>query len=173
MDARGLSRTSVGVGIALLAALVAVLMIAPAANAAAKKGKVHVCVEKHGKDKGVMRLAKSKHCPKGQKAVTFSKKGKRGKPGKAGQQGPQGPAGQGADPDALAALQQQVAALQSQFAQVQTQLSAACTQLTTVTTQLNALGTALDGIGLGGTIPPLLALINPGAPPGLPAFSCS
>jgi Tfp pilus assembly protein FimV len=127
-------------------------------------------VQKHGKDKGVMRLAHSKRCHKGQKSLTLNKRGPAGAPG---QQGPQGPAGQGADPDALAALQQEVAALQSQLSQVQSQLSAACAQLTTVTAQLNALGTALDGIGLGGTIPALLTLVNPGAPPGLPAFSCS
>ncbi len=164
MDAQRTGRRNATLLIALIAALVGALAIAPGAPAAAKKGKVHVCVETRGKDKGVMHLAKGKHCHKGQKSVTFNKRGKRGRAGEPGAEGPQGPTGQGAPPDALAALQQQLAAQAEQLAALQSQLAAACTQLSTVTTQLNALGTALDGIGLGGTIPPLLTLISPGAP---------
>jgi hypothetical protein len=169
MDMQVTRRPIVAVLVALVAALIVALALSPSAPAAAKKGKVHVCVEKRGEDKGVMHLSKGKHCHKGLKSVTFSK---RGKPGPAGARGPEGAAGEGASPDALAALQQQLAAQAAQIAALQSQLSAACAQLSTVTTQLNALGTALDGIGLGGTIPALLTLVNPGAPPDLPAFSC-
>lgn len=153
----------------ILAALVALVAIAPAASGAAKKGKVHVCVEKRGKDKGVMHLSKTKRCHKGLKSITFNK---RGPAGKAGERGPEGPAGEGASPDAIAALQQALASQAAQISALQSQLETACGQLSVLTGQANALGTALNGIGLGGTIPALLTLVNPGAPPGLPAFGC-
>jgi hypothetical protein len=161
-----------------LTALIAMLVIAPAAApAASKKGKVNVCVEKRGKDRGAMRFAGKKRCHKGEKKVTFAKKGKPGPAGQRGPEGPAGPAGSAADLTALRAeLEAQIAALQGQLTGLSTQFAAfqtaACAQLATLTDQTNALGTALDGIGLGGTIPALLTLVNPGAPPGLPAFSC-
>ncbi len=157
----------------LLAALLAALVVAPAADAASKKGKVNVCVEKRGKDRGAMRFAGKKKCHKGEKKVTLSKKGKRGPAGARGPEGPAGPAGEGASADQLAALQQALADQAAQLAALQSQLAAACAQLTAVTGQVNALGTALDGIGLGGTIPPLLELITPAVPAPLPAFACA
>jgi hypothetical protein len=153
----------------VLTALLATLLVAPSAPAAAKKGKVNVCVEKRGKDKGAMRFAGKKKCHKGEKKVTLNKKGP---PGPAGARGPEGPAGQGASADQLAALQEALAAQAAQISALQTQLAAACSQLVALTSQTEALGAALDGIGLGGTIPPLLTLITPAAPSPLPAFSC-
>jgi hypothetical protein len=162
----------------ILIAVVAALLLPAGADAAvAKKGKVNVCVEKRGKDRGAMRFAGKKKCHKGEKKLTLSTKGKRGPAGERGPEGPAGPAGSADDLTALrtelesqiAALQGQLTGLSTQFATLQT---AACAQLATLTDQTNALGTALDGIGLGGTIPALLTLVNPGAPTPLPGFSC-
>lgn len=152
-------------------------------DADAKKGKIRACVAKKGPDKGTMRWVRSGKCHKGEKAVKWNKRGRAGKPGQPGQQGPVGPAGEGADQGAIEALrlqleqqtariadlESQLGAVTSQFAAFQT---AACAQLATLTEQSNLMGAALDGIGLGGTIPPLLDLINPGAPTALPGFSC-
>jgi hypothetical protein len=150
----------------VLAALLACAVAAPA-DAAAKKGKVHVCVEKRGKDKGAMRLSKSKRCHKGEKSLTLNKRGP------AGQRGPEGPAGQGASPDALAALQQALADQAAQIAALQSQLTAACAQLSAVTTQVDALGTAIGGIGLNGALTALGGALNiPALPAALPAFAC-
>lgn len=51
-------------------------------------------------------------------------------------------------------------------------VKALCTQATALTSQVDALGTALGGVELGGTIPVLLKLIVPAAPPPLAAFGC-
>jgi len=153
----------------LLTALLGLVVAAPAAPAAAKKGKIKVCVQKSGKDRGAMRFSGKKGCKKDERKLTWNKKGQRGP---AGERGPEGSAGEGASPDQLAALQQALAATTSRITELETQLATACGQLTALTTQSNLLGTALDGIGLGGTIPPLLTLITPSPPPALPAFSC-
>lgn len=188
-------------GIASIGAMLFMLAVADTPDAYAKKGKIHTCIDKKGPDKGAMRFSKIKRCRKGEKSLSWNK---RGLPGQAGQPGPAGATGTGGDPGALDelrldldqqsariqelegevdALTTQVTALAAQLTGLGTQLGAlgsdftsfksdACDQLETLTDQSNSMGTALDGIGLGGTIPPLLTLTNPGSPTALPAFGC-
>jgi len=182
----------VGLTVAMSVALVTA---AEAQSATAKgkgKGKIHVCVAKKGADKGAMRWVRGKKCHKGEKAMSWNKKGK---PGPAGQAGPAGaPGGASQDTidqlraqlDAQAAritsLETQVGQLTGQLTALTTQLGAlsgqfssfqtlACDQLGALTDQSNALGTAIDGIDLTGVLGGLV-FTNPGAPTSLPGFSC-
>jgi hypothetical protein len=185
----------------LCVTLTGVIAFAVTDEAVAKKGKIHVCVAKRGPDKGAMRFVRGKKCQKGEKSLSWNKKGMPGPAGATGQTGPAG-AGEGAQQtiDQLRTqLDQQstrVADLESQVAQLTTQYSAAlnqlgalgtqvtglgnqfgafqttaCGQLTNLTDQSNDLGTAIDGIDVTGLFGGL-AFISPGAPTALQSFAC-
>jgi len=183
----------------VLVAAAALACTGPAA-AFAKQGKIHACYATKGPDKGAMRFVRGKKCHHGEKSLKWNKTGKPGPSGQPGPTGPAGGASQDALDQLHAQLDQQAAridTLETQIGQLTAQYDAlaaqvtalagqitglggqfdsfkslACGQLADLTSQSNAMGTALDAIGLGGTIPPLLTLTNPGAPTGLPAFSC-
>lgn len=137
---------------ALLTLLVGVFGAGGAAASTKAKGKVHACVIKQGKDKGLMRFAPKGKCKRGEKKLTWNKRGKRGKRGATGATGPAGSGGQTGELEATVAV--------------------LCTQLTAVTSQLNSLETVLGGLGLAGVIPPGLGLTVPPLPAPLTPFSC-
>jgi hypothetical protein len=147
------------------------LAIAAPAAAVAKPGKIRACVDKRGPDKGAMRFAGKGRCNKGERKLTWNK---RGEPGATGDTGAQGPAGTGAT-DLLALIEQQastIETLQSQLAVLGTRMAAVCSQVATLTTRADALRSVIAGIGLDGVIPVGLVLDVPGLPPPLSAFSC-
>lgn len=138
---------------AMLTLLVAAFGAGGAAASTKVKGKVHACVIKQGKDKGLMRFTPKGKCKRGEKKLTWNKRGKRGKRGAAGATGP---AGAGA-----------------QTGELEATIAVLCTQLTAVTTQLNSLETALGGLGLNGILTGLGgALTIPPLPAPLTPFSC-
>ncbi len=116
------------------------------------KGKVHACVIKKGEDKGLMRFAPKGKCKRGEKKLTWNKRGKRGKRGPAG-------ANDGAGGGA-------------QTGELEATVAALCSQVTAVTSQLNSFETVLSGLGLSGLIPPGLGLTVPELPAPLAPFSC-
>jgi hypothetical protein len=161
-------RRGVVVVLAVIGAL-AVVSAAPAMGAshASKKGKIKACVARHGPDKGLMRFSKKK-CKRGERKVTWNKKGPAGA---AGQNGAPGPTNK----DLLALIQEQasqIKELTNVLNGLAPQVAALCSQASALTTQANALATVLGGIGLGGLIPPGLDLDVPSLPPPLAAFSC-
>jgi hypothetical protein len=169
--------------LASVTAMLFIVSLGAVPEAQAKKGKIHACAAKKGPDKGTMRWVRKGKCHKGEKAVKWNKRGPAGTAGPQGQPGPAGPSGEGANQQALDALRLQLEQQTARITDLETQLgtlstefaafqTVACAQLSTLTDQTNLIGTALDGIGLGGTIPPLLDLVNPGAPTALPGFSC-
>ena len=176
--------------LASVTAMLSIVALGAVPEAEAKKAKIYACAAKKGPDKGTMRWVRKGKCQKGEKAVKWNKRGPVGAAGPQGQPGPAGPSGEGANQEALDALrlqleqqtarianlETQLGALDTQFGALSTEFAAfqtvACAQLSTLTDQTNLMGAALDGIGLGGTIPPLLDLVNPGAPTALPGFSC-
>ena len=113
------------------------------------KGKVHACVIKKGEDKGLMRFAPKGKCKRGEKKLTWNKRGKRGPAGA------NGGAGGGA-----------------QTGELEATVAALCSQVTAVTSQLNSFETVLSGLGLSGLIPPGLGLTVPELPAPLAPFSC-
>jgi hypothetical protein len=141
----------------LVGATLTLLFAAFGAGASAStkvKGKVHACVIKKGEDKGLMRFSRSGKCKKGEKKLTWNKRGKRGKRGAAGPRGETGPAGGGSD-------------------QLTATVAALCSQVSTVTSQLNALQTVIAGLGLNGVLTGLGgALSIPALPSALPSFAC-
>jgi hypothetical protein len=156
----------------------------PASAAAKGGGKIRACVIKHGHDKGVMRFVRGGKCHRGEKKLTWNRKGKHGA---AGEPGPRGPTGITDDllntitlqQAKIDALTQQLAGLTSQLNTVTQQLNglspqvaALCTQMTAVTGQSNALRTVLSGLALTGTIPVGLLLNIPVLPGALGPFSC-
>ena len=180
----GLNPVSARLGRNLIAAAltaVALLLVASigATDASAKGQKIQACVVKSGPDKGVMHFSRKGKCHKGEKKLSWNKKGKRGKKGTSGptgEQGPQGPSGVTDELLATIAAQQatidqlksqldtvtsQLSSLTSQFNGLSPQVAALCTQTTTVTSQSNALLTAITPIPLVGVLPPALT-----------AFSC-
>ena len=185
----GLNPVSARLGrnlIALAVIAVALLFVASlgATDASAKGKKLHACVVKKGPDKGVMHFSRTGKCPKGEKKVSWSKKGKKGKRGPAGQTGPAGPQGPSGVTDALLAtiaaqqaqidqLTSQLDALTSKFNALSPQVAALCSQMTTVVTQTNALSTVISGIGLNGVLTGLGGAITvPALPAALAPFSC-
>jgi hypothetical protein len=123
------------------------------ASAAKAKGKVTACVIKKGENKGLMRFAPKGKCKRGERKLTWNRKGKRGKQGARGETGPAGPAGNQAQTDQL---EQAVAAL--------------CTQMSAVTSQLTAVQTALNGLGLSGVLGGVITI--PSMPAALAPFGC-
>ena len=184
----GLNPVSARLGRNLIAAAlvaVALLFVASlgAPDASAKGKKLNACVVKKGPDKGVMHFSRTGKCPKGEKKVSWSKKGKKGKRGPAGETGAPGPQGPSGVTDELlatiSAQQAQIDQLTSQLNTVKSQLNALapqvqalCTQMTAVTSYSNALGPVISGIALGGVIPPGLGLTVPALPAALTAFAC-
>ena len=185
----GLNPVSARLGRTLIAAAlvaVALLFVASvgAPDASAKGKKLNACVVKKGPDKGVMHFSRTGKCPKGEKKVSWSKKGKQGKRGPAGETGAPGPQGPSGVTDELlatiAAQQAQIDQLTSQLNSVKSQLgalapqvAALCGQMPAVVTQVNTLGTVLNGLGLSG-IPvgtPLITYAT-AVPAALGAFAC-
>jgi hypothetical protein len=164
--------------LSVIAVVMALFLIAAAGpDAASAKGKkVHACVVRKGPDKGVMHFSRSGKCHKGEKKVSWGKKGRRGKQGAAGQTGatgPQGPSGVTGDLLAtIAAQQAAIDSLKSQLDTVKSQVVALCAQMSSVTTYANALGPVISGIALSGVIPPALGLTVPAVPAALSGFSC-
>ena len=165
-----LGRTLIAVAVAA-AALLFVASLG-AADASAKGKKLHACVVKKGADKGVMHFSRTGKCPKGEKKVSWSKKGKKGKRGPAGAQGEAGPQGPSGVTDQLlatiAAQQAQIDQLTSQLESVKSQLgtlapqvAALCQEMPLVVGQANLLLTAITPVPLVG-----------GLPTALTAFSC-
>jgi hypothetical protein len=118
-----------------------------------------------------MRFAGRGKCKKGERRLTWNK---RGKQGPTGDTGAQGPAGTGAA-DLLALIEQQastIESLRSQLGVLGAQMAAVCSQVATLTTRADALRSVIAGIGLDGVIPVGLVLDVPGLPPPLSAFSC-
>jgi uncharacterized coiled-coil protein SlyX len=182
----GLTPVSARLGRALIVAVLTAALLCMASvgapDASAKGKKIHACVVKKGKDKGAMRFSRNGRCHKGEKRISWSKKGKkgkRGKPGPAGPKGEAGPQGSSGVTDELlatiAAQQAQIDQLTAQLASLTQQLgalsptvAALCSQVTEVTSQSDALQTVIGGI----SALPLAGLTIPGLPPALGAFSC-
>lgn len=172
------------IGLALIAAIG--MLFATAGAAEAKGGKINACVTKSG----MLEIAKSGKCPKGERKLTWSKKGKRGKAGQTGQagaagaQGQAGEDGQDANTAGLAQLQalvdqqgqtiaqltQQLNALDTQVDALAPQVAALCTQLSSVTGQSDLLLTTLGA--LNAILDPLTLLPLPVLPSALGSFSC-
>jgi outer membrane murein-binding lipoprotein Lpp len=173
--------------------LVAALLLAggiAAAPADAKGGKkIRACVTKRGPDKGAMRFSRSGKCHKGEKKISWKKKGK---PGPAGPQGPSG-----ITDSLLETITQQQQTIETLTTQVNTlttqvntliaqlnaltstvnglspRVAALCSQMAPATSRINAFRTVINGITLAGTIPIGLLLDVPNPPAALPApFSC-
>jgi hypothetical protein len=190
----GLPMVSARLGRNLIAAALtalALLLVASvgASDASAKGKKVHACVVKKGPDRGVMRFSKKGKCHKGEKKLSWNKKGKKGKRGKqgaAGQTGPTGPTGpQGpsgvtdqllqtiaSQETTIDSLKSQLDTVTSQLGGLSPQVAALCTQMSAVTTYANALAPVISGISLSGIIPGGLGLTVPALPTALTAFSC-
>jgi hypothetical protein len=187
----GLPMVSARLGRNLIAAALtalALLLVASvgASDASAKGKKVHACVVKKGPDRGVMRFSKKGKCHKGEKKLSWNKKGKKGKRGKqgaAGQTGPTGPQGPSGVTDQLLqtiasqettidSLKSQLDTVTSQLGGLSPQVAALCTQMSAVTTYANALAPVISGISLSGIIPGGLGLTVPALPTALTAFSC-
>ena len=183
--------------VALAALLVIACLVAPGA-ATAKGGKLTACVAKSGPDKGTARFVRGGKCKRGERKLTWNKRGQNGEagtPGQAGATGPAGPAGAGGSTDQLLTLiQEQQAAIDSLTQQLDgvtqeldtltqgldsvtagldalsPQVEALCDQVTDVTAQSDALRTVISGISLQ-TI--LAVVLNvPALPAALGAFSC-
>ena len=169
----------------IAAAVVAVFLFAAANPGAAdaRGKKVHACVTKKGPDKGTMRFSRTAKCHKGEKRISWNKKGKRGKQGPAGpagERGPQGPSG--VTDELLNTIASQQATIDQLTSQVNTltqqlnglspTIAALCTQMDAVTDQSNALGTVISGIALSGLIPAGLGLTVPAVPAALGSFAC-
>jgi uncharacterized coiled-coil protein SlyX len=188
----GLPTVSARLGRNLIAAAViavALLLVASigTADASAKGKKVHACVVKKGPDKGVMHFSRTGKCHKGEKKLSWGKKGKNGKQGAvgpAGATGAQGPSGVTDELLATIAAQQaaidqlksqlgtvtsqlstvtsQLSTLTSQFNALSPQVAALCGQMTAVTSQSNSLRTVINGItAVGILIPALPAALGP------------
>jgi hypothetical protein len=132
-----------------------------------------------------MRFSRSGKCHKGEKKVSWKKKGKEGP---AGPTGPQGPSG--LTSELLETITQQQLTIQTLTTQVNTlttrldaltetvnglspQVAALCGRMSAVTTRANVLRTAIDGLGLNSVLTTLGgALIVPALPAPLSAFSC-
>jgi hypothetical protein len=137
-----------------------------------------------------MRFVPRGKCHRGEKKLTWNKKGKHGQAGAAGQAGEPGPQGPSGITDDLLntitlqqakidTLTQQLAGLASQLNAVTQQLNglspqvaALCTQMTAVTGQSDALRTVVSGLALTGLIPAGLVLNIPALPGALGPFSC-
>jgi hypothetical protein len=158
-------------------------------SAAAKGGaKIHACVVKHGHDKGVMRFVPRGKCHRGERKLTWNRKGKHGPVGQTGEPGPQGPSGitddllntitlQQAKIDALTQqlgiVTQQLSAATQQLNGLAPQVAALCTQMTAVTGHSDALRTAISGLSLNGVLTALGGVLNiPALPGALGPFSC-
>ena len=167
-----------------MAGLALVLVAATHPDSAAAKGKkLHACVVKNGPDKGVMRFSRTGKCHKGEKKVSWSKKGKRGKAGSTGATGatgPQGPSG------ITQELLDTITAQQTEIDQLTTQLSTVTSQLGALTSQLNALspqvaalcaqmGPVTSNVNQIRTVTAAvvaLVPVGPALPTALSAFSC-
>ena len=177
------ARRSIVVAVAALALLFAGLMAeeAPAAK------KITACVTKKGRDKGAVRFARK--CHKGEKKVSWNKKGKTGPAGQTGATGPQGPSGVTDELLETIATQQttieqlttqlstvtsQLDAVKAQLNGLSPQVAALCTQMDAVTDRVNLLGTVISGIGLNGVLTTLggaVTLATP-VPAALSPFTC-
>ena len=164
-------------------ALIGVLLLGGgpgAADAGAKGKKIRACVTKRGPDKGAMRFSRSGKCQKGEKKISWKKKGKAGPQGATGETGPQGPSGVTEElletittqQQTIETLTTQVASLTAQLNAVKAQTAALCAQMTPVAGRINALIDVIEGISLGGIIPVGLLLDVPDPPNPLSAFSC-
>ena len=167
-----------GFGGALLVALA--LLGTAADGAVAKGGKITACVTKSG----ALEIAKAGKCAKGERKLTWNKKGKRGKagePGAAGAPGQNGQDGSAAGLDqlqllvdqqgeAIAGLTSQLNALDSQVDGIAPQVAALCTQVSSVTGQSDALLTVLGAVNT--ILDPLTLLPLPTLPSALGNFSC-
>jgi uncharacterized coiled-coil protein SlyX len=185
----GLPTVSARLGRNLVAAAViatALLLVASigAGDASAKGKKIHACVVKKGPDKGAMHFSRKGKCGKGEKKLSWNKKGKAGKQGSAGPKGETGPEGPSGVTDELLAtiaaqqaaidqLKSQVTALTSQLNALSPTVAALCSQMTAVTSQTNALGTALGGLTLNALLTGLGGALNiPALPAALAPFTC-
>ncbi|HTT93266.1 MAG TPA: hypothetical protein VMF55_01220 [Solirubrobacterales bacterium] len=193
----------------LIAAVLCAAVVGEASGAlVGKNGRVYACYKAKGKHKGAVRLvAKSAHCRKGEKKVSWSVTGPSGENGSNGENGTPGEGGAGGEKGAAATqgLEKQVQALTTKVTSLEsvlkgitntellgalsklqgisgTQLQEAvasiadvkalCSQASVLTEQANKLGSLFGGIELGGTIPALLKLVVPTAPPSLAPFGC-
>jgi hypothetical protein len=128
-----------GLTVAGLLALLGAFVAAPAAPAA-KRGKIKVCVAKKGPDKGAMRFSKKGKCKRGERKLSWAKKGKAGAQGAAG---PQGPAGSAANVDELLAL---IEAQQTTIDGLTQEVADLTTQVSTLAGQVLALEDILGGL---------------------------
>jgi hypothetical protein len=170
--------------LALAAVAALFLLAAMNPNAAAAKGKrISACVVKKGPDKGAMHFSRKGKCHKGEKKISWNKKGMRGKKGATGPQGNTGPEGPSGVTDELlatiaaqqAAIDQltsqlstvttQLNALKSQVTGLAPQVAALCTQMQAVTTQVTAIQTVTAAVIA-------IVPVGPALPAALSAFSC-
>jgi hypothetical protein len=165
-------RRSSFVVVVVLVLLVVTCLGATGAVAAKGGGKLTACVTKKGPHKGEARFVRGGKCKRGERKLTWNKRGQPGKAGERGQPGPTGatgPAGAGGSTDQLLTLiQQQQAAIDALTQRV----SALCTQVSTVTSQSDVLRTVISGLSLDGVIPIGLLLDIPTLPAPLGAFGC-
>ncbi len=176
----------------VVAAALLLIGLIGATPADAKGKKLHACVAKKGPDKGAMTFSRSGKCHKGEKKLSWKKKGK---PGPAGPSGPQGPSG--LTSELLETITQQATTIQTLTTQVDTlitqldalttqlntvnarvngltpQVAALCGQMSAVTSRANVLRGAINGLDLNAVLTTLGgALIVPALPAPLSAFSC-
>ena len=134
--------------------------------AQAKRGKVHACVARSG----VMTFSPSGKCAKGERKLTWNKKGKRGKAGPKGADGAQGAPGADGSTAGIDQLTAQLNALEAQVNGLAPQVGALCAQLSNVTGQSDALLTVLGAVN--DILDPLTILPLPTLPSALGAFTC-
>jgi hypothetical protein len=179
----------------VVAAALLLIGLVGATPADAKGKKLHACVAKKGPDKGAMTFSRSGKCHKGEKTVSWKKKGKAGPTGPTGPSGPQGPSG--LTGELLATITQQTTTIETLTTQVDTlitqvdalttqldtvnarvnglapQVAALCGKMSAVTSRANVLRGAINGLDLNAVLTTLGgALIVPALPAPLSAFSC-
>ncbi len=156
-----------------------------ATPADAKGKKLHACVAKKGPDKGTMRFSRSGKCHKGEKKVSWKKKGKKGPAGPTGPQGPSGVTNELLETitqqtttiqtltTQINALTTQLNALKQQVNGLSPQVAALCGQMSAVTNRSNALRNVIGGLDLNSVLTTLGgALVIPALPAPLSGFSC-
>lgn len=120
----GAQRTTARLGALALAALLCLLVAAPASGGSlvGKDGKVYACYKTKGKAKGSVRLvAKKAKCRKGEKKVAWSAVGRGGAAGSPGENGSGGGPGEGGAPGS-AGLEKQVTNLQGKVESLESKL---------------------------------------------------
>jgi hypothetical protein len=187
------------IGLALLGALSALLLLsAPASGASpiAKDGKIHACYKAKGKGKGTLRVVRSAkvRCPKKWRKVAWSVAGPSGSQGAAGSPGSTGEAGaglpglSGAAGTVVKGLEDKVTELLKKVESLEAILKgvtnaellaalattqALCAQVSILTGQLNTVEEALGGLSLNTALTAIGGLLEiPALPGALPSFSC-